>query len=158
MVSLPEPVSSHAVSSPFSLANPAPFKATPSSSADHVHAPSGPFSWCSTFGTRFRGDFDDNLRCFVPSSVSYSPWIDGVLTRTCIVDSWWIRQTITDVKSLTTILAENKLSTRFHETINLNGECSAYPTSVLAMNSRAQLINNYAHPTIWLWTQHTSRL
>ena len=58
--SLSEPMASHAVSGPLSLANPAPFQAT--LWALHVHAPSVPFCWCPTLGTGLGWHSDGHIR------------------------------------------------------------------------------------------------
>lgn len=62
-----KPMSAHTISRPFRLANPTPFEGAAGSGANHMHAAAGPFSWRTTFWTRFRNDFDGYLRRIIPS-------------------------------------------------------------------------------------------
>ncbi len=66
-LNLTEPVTAHALSSPLGLTDPAPVETALWASADHVHAPSAPFSRCPTFGTRLRGYPNGNSTVSIPT-------------------------------------------------------------------------------------------
>lgn len=99
----------HTVTRPFGLAYPTPFKVAPSSCANHVHAATRSFCRCPTFWTRFCKNFYRHFGSFVPSRISDTIWIDRVFTCGRVIDGGGVWKAFTDVVSLTTGFAENKL-------------------------------------------------
>lgn len=104
-----EPMLCHAVAGPLGLADPAPVEAAAGSGANHVHAATGSLSRRSALWARLCGDFDGDVRCFVPASVGHPRWIDRVFARAGTVDCWSVGKALADVKSLPAVFAEHEL-------------------------------------------------
>lgn len=151
-------MSTHTVSCPFRLTNPAPFEAATSSRANHVHASTGSFRWCSAFRTWLGCDLDDNFWGFIPPGVSNTSRINRIFAAVGAVDRRRLGKTFSDVIALTAVLAKDKLQNEITRKRRRNENHLTHPASVLAMNSCADFINNYSHSAIRLWTQNSTRL
>lgn len=104
-----KPMLCHAVARPFRLADPAPVETAAGSGANHVHAATRAFCRRSALRARLCGDFDGDVRCFVPASVGHPRRIDGIFARAGTVDRWSVGKALADVKSLPAVFAEHEL-------------------------------------------------
>lgn len=113
--SLTKPMRAHAVSCPFGLAYPTPFKTASCPRTNHVHATACSFRGRSTFGARFCENFYGHFGCFVPTRISDTSRIDRVFTGGWVIDGGGVWETFTDVVTLSAIFAEHKLPWKMHQ-------------------------------------------